>query len=305
MNTTSVKSSKMSGAAPPPDFDPSSLRARQIAGWLIPFGQQREQSHAREGYRHLETWEPTALDDDLRERGPTRPLMYEHALFTPDRPVEGIPIGRTVELQPYNFGLWCVAELNNSPLANATLDATRDGTLGFSIRATDLDPDISDNTAGGLPIVTRRKLRLREVSLTAEPAWAPESMILYVGNDAVQRKAAPLNAAEFFDLCEKLAAARGEDNYERVSAIITRDAERLERGKARWLAEIDDAKKRLALASTWRQQSAQVQQDARSHGRPLSKADMAWQLRLCTQAATLEAEAKPILASFGLLDETR
>ena len=295
----------MSGAAPPADFDPQCLGPRQLAGWLVPFNLQREQqSHSREGYRHIETWLPTALDDDLRERGSTRPLMFEHGLAAADKPIEAVPIGRTVQLQPYDFGLWCLAQLNNGPLADATLAAARDGVLGYSIRATDINPDISDDTAGDLPIVTRRKLQIREVTLTTEPAWAPETMVSFVGGQTVQRAATPLPAANFFELCDQLAAARGEDNQARVDAILAKNAAQLERGKARWLAEIDDAKEQLALAAVWRRQSSRIQEDARYHRRPLTRADMLKQITLCGRAAAAEAEARPLLASFGLLDDT-
>jgi hypothetical protein len=50
---------------------------------------------------------------------------------------------------------------------------------------------------------------------------------------------------------------------------------------------------------------ARIQEDARHHRRPLTRADMLKQITLCGQAAAAEAQAKPILASFGLLDETR
>jgi phage head maturation protease len=149
-----------------------------VAGWAVPFNIQRAQkSHTHNDYRYFETVLPSSCDDDLPQRGTVRALMFEHACGTPGRPIEAIPIGRTVELQPYACGLWCVAELNNGALPDATLAACRNGALGFSIRASDLEPDVDDGETGDLPTVTRRKLMLREVSLTAEPAWAPETMI--------------------------------------------------------------------------------------------------------------------------------
>jgi hypothetical protein len=182
----------MTGAAPPQDFDPTCLGPRQVAGWLVPFRLQREQqSHTHEGYRHLETVTSTVFDDDFRKRGVIRPLVYEHCFDALDNPLEAVPIGRAIKLQPYDFGMWCVSQLATGPLPDATLAAAREGILGYSFRATDVEPDV-DNT-GELPVVTRRKLKLREVTLTAEPAWGPETIVSFVGGQPVQRAATPLS----------------------------------------------------------------------------------------------------------------
>jgi hypothetical protein len=297
-----VESLKNSGVAPPDDFDPALLGPRQVAGWAVPFEVWREQTFGENGLRCSETYLDDSFDGDLHDHGVRRPVMLEHTFFARERPIEAVPVGLTVTLTAHQFGLWAVAELNPGSLPDAILESARSGVLGWSIGARDVDPQAFGVNREGLPTVVRRKMRLRELSITADGAYFPETLITAVGGQSLQRQTTPLNPANFFELCDQLAAARGEDNHARIDAILTKNAARLERGKARWLTEIDQAKKQLALASAWRRQSAQIQQDARSHGRPLTRADMASQLRLCSQAATLEAEARPILESFSLLD---
>ena len=300
---SAVESPRMTGAAPPPDFDPTCLGPRQLAGWALPFGVWREQIFGENGLRCVETYVHNSFDADLHKYGVQRPVMLEHTLFARERQIEAVPVGLTVTLTAHQFGLWAVAQLNPGSLPDAILESARSGMMGFSIGARDVDPQAFGANREGLPTVVRRKMRLRELSITADGAYFPETMITFVGGQPVEHQttAALPPAANFFELCDQLAAVRGEDNQARVNSILTKDATRLERGKARWLTEIDDAKKQLARAFEWRQQSAQIQNDARSHGRPLTRTDMAWQIRLCSQAAALEAEARPVLASFGLL----
>jgi hypothetical protein len=266
----------MSGAAPPNDFDPESLGTRQVAGWAVPFDIKREQrSHTYDDYRYLETVLRTCCEDDLRERSTVRPLLFEHAFGAPDRPVEAIPIGRTVELRPYAFGLWCVAELSNGPLPDAALAAARDGVLGFSIRATDLEPNIDNGETGDLPTVTRRKLILREVTLTAEPAWAPETMITFVGGRSVTH------------------GAKEKD----MTTESTRDA------YYRWLAEckrdrdIKVARVKLTEAASCRDRTTEL---VRARGNQFNTECMVAESELTAWADTNEREALSVLHSLGI-----
>jgi hypothetical protein len=263
-------------AAPPAGFDPESLGPRQIAGWAVPFNIQREQrSHTHDDYRYQETVLATCFDDDLRERSAARPLLFEHAFGVPGRPIEAVPIGRTVELQPYACGLWCVAELNDGALPDATLAACRSGTLGFSIRASDLEPDIDHGETGDLPAVTRRKLTLREVSLTAEPAWAPETMITVVGGRPVPPR----------EKDEDITTESAQDAYDRWLAECTHDR------------DIKVAQVKLTEAASCRDRAKEL---VRARGNQVNTACMLAESELTEWAATLDREALPVLHSSGI-----
>jgi hypothetical protein len=266
----------MSGAAPPNDFDPESLGMRQVADWAVPFDIKREQrSHTYDDYRYLETVLRTCCEDDLRERSTVRPLLFEHAFGAPDRPIEAIPIGRTVELRPYAFGLWCVAELSNGPLPDAALAAARDGVLGFSIRATDLAPDIDNGETGGLPTVTRRKLILREVTLTAEPAWAPETMITFVGGRSVTHGAKE----------KDITTGSAQDAYDRWLAECTHDR------------DIKVARVKLTEAESCRNRAKEL---VRARGNQVNTECMVAESGLTEWADAMEREALPVLHSSGI-----
>jgi phage head maturation protease len=262
-------------AAPPAGFDPESLGPRQIAGWAVPFNIQREQrSHTHDDYRYQETVLATCFDDDLRERSAVRPLLFEHAFGVPGRPIEAVPIGRTVELQPYDCGLWCVAELNDGALPDATLAACRSGTLGFSIRASDLDTDINHGETGDLPAVTRRKLTLREVSVTAEPAWAPETMITFVGGRPVTH-----------GKDEDITTESAQDAYDRWLAECTHDR------------DIKVAQVKLTEAASCHDRAKEL---VRARGHRIDIECMIAESELTEWAATLDREALPVLHSSGI-----
>jgi hypothetical protein len=216
----------------------------------------------------------TCFDDDLRERSAARPLLYEHAFGVPGRPIEAVPIGRTVELQPYDCGLWCVAELNDEALPNATLAACRSGTIGFSIRATDLEPDIDHSETGDLPAVTRRKLTLREVSLTAEPAWAPETMIAFVGGRSVTHAKNGDTATE-----------SAQDAYDRWLAECTHDR------------DIKVAQVKLTEAASCRNRAKEL---VRARGNQVNTECMVAESELAEWAATLDREALLVLRSADI-----
>jgi phage head maturation protease len=275
MRDMSTTSPAISGIAPPDDFDPESLGPRQVAGWAVPFSIQREQrSHTDSDYHYRETMLPTCFDDDLRERSAARPLLYEHAFGVPSRPLEAVPIGRTVELQPYACGLWCVAELNDGALPDATLAACRTGTIGFSIRATDVEPDIDHGETGDLPAVTRRKLTLREVSLTADPAWAPETMIAFVGGR-------PVTHAKN----DGIGTESAQDAYDRWLAECTRDR------------DLKVAQVKLTEAASCRDRAKEL---VRARGTQFNINCMIAESELTEWAATLDSEALPVLRSAGV-----
>ena len=260
----------------------------------------REQAFGENDLRCIETYVHDSFDADLREYGMQRPVMLEHAFFARKRPIEAVPIGRTITLTAHQFGLWAIAELNPGPLPDAVLESARSGALGWSIRARDVDPQPFGATRKGLPEIIRRTMTLRELSVTSDPAYSPETLLVAVSGQAVQRENAALPIDEFFQLCDRLAADRGENNKERIDNILAKDSARRERGKQRWLDEIATAHRKMAQAAAWRRQSSQIQQAARNQGQRLSQANLREQLDLCTRAATAEAEARPVLASFNI-----
>jgi HK97 family phage prohead protease len=105
-------------------------------------------------------------------------VFYNHAMTMHGTPAEGVgsvPIGSPVEVQPDTRGLLTVTRYNKSELADAVLEAIRNGDIkGYSFRGRIFrsNPERIPRSRGGkLPTVRRLELGLTEYGPTPNPAY--------------------------------------------------------------------------------------------------------------------------------------
>ena len=171
--------------AQPRTVDPASLGSRMIAGYFAAYDVEREVGE--HGLRYTESFRPGVFNDEVTQFGADHAwsVLFDHGVTTgtddddPDR-LAIVPIGRTVEIDPHDpYGPFVVCELREGRLADEVLAAARAGELGFSHHSVDLDPH--QEKRGGRLYVTRRRMALREVSLTARP-YEPRAIVVAVGS---------------------------------------------------------------------------------------------------------------------------
>lgn len=111
-------------------------------------------------------------------------VFYNHALTMHGTPAEGtgsVPIGSPVDIRADNKGLRTVTRFNRSELADAVLEAIRNGDIqGYSFRGRIIrsNPAKAPRARGGaLPTVTRTELGLFEYGPTPMPAYAGASIL--------------------------------------------------------------------------------------------------------------------------------
>ena len=199
-------------AAPPAGFDRATLGPRQIAGWVVPFEQTHEQQSAG-GLRYIETFRADAFDLDLRDHD--YPLVYEHTFGADANTIKMVPIG-TVELQRYAYGLWGIAELHRGLFPDAVLEAARSALLGYSVRADDLAPDLVKNEHE-VPSITRQRMLIREISVTAEPAYNGTAVL--TNEDATERM-----IRENREVYYRQQATNKKERDEKIARIMLEDA---------------------------------------------------------------------------------
>jgi HK97 family phage prohead protease len=134
--------------------------------------------HDRNG-DYIEKIHRTAFNRTLSQ-GPTRALyLYNHGLSVVtgrSEPMYGVPLGSPKDVRADGRGLRTVAQLNRSPLADATLAAIENGDVkGYSFRgnAYRSDPQQLPRTREGdpLPTVTRMELSLADFGPTPSPYY--------------------------------------------------------------------------------------------------------------------------------------
>lgn len=135
--------------------------------------------HDRNG-DYMEIIHPTAFNRTLSQGAVTRSLyLFNHGLgVTTGQPdsLAQVPIGSPKSIQADGRGLRTVATLNRSALADATLEAVKNGDIrGYSFRgnAYRSDPQRTPKVKRGdaLPTVTRMELSLADFGPTPTPYY--------------------------------------------------------------------------------------------------------------------------------------
>jgi len=166
---------------------------------------------------YVEQLSPTAFNQTIARNKGKFPVLYNHGRTLDGTPSEigSMPIGSTTEARIDGKGLFTVARYNNTPLADQTLEAIRNGDItGMSWRGRTIAQDVDiprggfrANKLGELTVVTRTEIALRELGPTLYP--------YYVGADITAVRAELARALRDMDPGElaellKLPDARPE-----------------------------------------------------------------------------------------------
>lgn len=144
---------------------------RTVTAYAAVFGQDAPISDQHG--RYIERIDPRAFAKTLRETRPERiGVLYNHGYDATGRPnmLGSVPIGTPLEVKADGRGLLTVTRYNRSELADAVLEAIRDGQIrGQSFRGRIFNS--RETAAGGQRTIIRTELGLREYGPTHAPAY--------------------------------------------------------------------------------------------------------------------------------------
>lgn len=150
---------------------------RTVTAYAAVFGQDAE---IRDGQGHyIERIDGRAFAKTIAERAPQpgRPgrvsVLYNHGYDTSGKPnmLGSVPIGTPLEIKADTKGLITVTRYNKSAMADAVLEAIRDGQItGQSFRGR-VFQQRGDGKVGRLPVIVRTELGLTEYGPTHSPAY--------------------------------------------------------------------------------------------------------------------------------------
>jgi HK97 family phage prohead protease len=139
--------------------DLAAVQGRTVFGIAVPYGQIAN-VHDGDGRMYRERVEYGALRRSIAERGHKIRLFSNHEL-------RKFPVGKAVELREELDGLHSAFEIAATRDGDDVLELVRTGTVdSFSIGFTSLDGHWDND------VFVRTELALREVSLTAMPAYS-------------------------------------------------------------------------------------------------------------------------------------
>jgi len=131
---------------------------------------------------------PTAFNKTLAEKGQRFPVFYSHGRSIDGFPSDmfSLPLGRTTSIVPDGKGLLTVSQYNRGELADQVLESIRNGDItgmsysGLYVKSTPQRVPRGGYRAtasGGLPLVTRTEIALRELGPTPFPAYAGADIV--------------------------------------------------------------------------------------------------------------------------------
>ena len=139
-------------------------------------------------------------------------VFYHHGMTLHGTPSDlgSVPIGRPIQIEPDGRGLKTVSRFNNSQLADAALEAIRNGDItGYSFRGRIFrsTPDRVPRARGGdLPTVTRHELGPAEYGPTPTPAYETAGILAVRSTDQLAADLAALDEEARADLLRMLEA---------------------------------------------------------------------------------------------------
>lgn len=145
---------------------------RTVTAYAAVFGQDAE---IRDQHGHyIERIDPRAFTKTLQEQKPERiGVLYNHGFDATGRPnmLGSVPIGTPLEIKADGKGLLTITRYNKSELADAVLEAIRDGQVrGQSFRGR-IFKSTNLRHASGKRFILRTELGLKEYGPTHSPAY--------------------------------------------------------------------------------------------------------------------------------------
>jgi HK97 family phage prohead protease len=145
---------------------------RTVTAYAAVFDQDSEITDQHGHY--IERIDKGAFAKTLTELKPGKvKVLYNHGYDADGRPnmLGSVPIGTPLEIKADGRGLLTVTRYNDSEMADAVLAAIRGGQItGQSFRGM-VYQSRKQGSSGGLPLITRTELGLREYGPTASPAY--------------------------------------------------------------------------------------------------------------------------------------
>lgn len=156
-----------------------------------------KQSEVRDQDGHyLEVNARSLVNKSLADKGLAFPVFYNHARTLDGTPSGefSLPIGVPLEIKPDERGVWNAVRYLENPLADGVLGGIRGRAIrGMSYSGRYLKSTRQRGDRGGLPVITRHEVALREFGPTPIPAFV-EAEIL--GFRAAQQFLGALLAAD-------------------------------------------------------------------------------------------------------------
>jgi HK97 family phage prohead protease len=145
-------------------------------------------------------------------------VFYHHGMTLHGTPSDlgSVPIGRPLEIAPDGRGLRTVTRYNNSQLADAALEAIRNGDItGYSFRGRIIQSTPSGRVPrardGDLPTVTRTELGLTEYGPTPTPAYSGAGILAVRSAQTLVAEFSALADEQRDELIRLLSATPNED----------------------------------------------------------------------------------------------
>lgn len=153
------------------------VQGRTVTAYAAVFDQPAEIS---DGHGHyMETIDRAAFNRTIKGAGAKAGVFYNHGMTIHGTPSESgsIPIGVPTSITADRKGLLTVSRYNGTPMADAVLEAMRDGAIpGYSFTGRIIrsnPPTVPKAKRGGdLPVITRTELGLKEYGPTPFPAYS-------------------------------------------------------------------------------------------------------------------------------------
>jgi uncharacterized protein len=157
------------------------VQGRTVTAYAAVFNQPAE---ITDGHGHyMETIDPRAFNRTIKGAGAKAGVFYNHGMTIHGTPSESgsIPIGVPTSITADRKGLLTVSRYNGTPMADAVLEAMRDGAIpgySFTGRIIRSSPERLPRARGGeLPTITRTELGLKEYGPTPFPAYTGAEIV--------------------------------------------------------------------------------------------------------------------------------
>jgi HK97 family phage prohead protease len=165
---------------------------RTVIAYVTPFDQSAE-VRDQDGH-YNEQIARTAFDKSIAEVGTRVGVFYNHGKTLYGTPSErfSMPLGTPLEIKADGRGLLTRTRYNKTPLADEVLEAINNGDIrgqSFTGRILQSDPQRGPyrSRAGGLTLVTRKEIKLKEYGPTPFPVYVDAAIVGVRAEDLVDR----------------------------------------------------------------------------------------------------------------------